>query len=186
MEKSEAIGKQEGAAGAVSSAPAAASPRGVLKWVAVNFEEIVCTFFLTVLVVIISTAVLFRYVVNSPLSWPEELARYALVWLTFIGASLATKRHVHIVVDFAGLFLPERPRLWITLAVHLIVIACLALFVVQGVQVVQKMWVAVSPALSIRVGYVYIAIPLGTALMILHMVRETTTTARALWTRGGR
>jgi len=177
---------QEGGAGAEPSPHPAASPRGLLKWVAVNFEEIVCAFFLTLLVVTISTAVVFRYVLNSPLPWPEELARYALVWLTFIGASLATKRHAHIVVDFAGLFLPERPRLWITLAVHLIAIACLALFVVQGVQVVQKMWVAVSPALSIRVGYVYLSIPLGTALMILHMVRQTTTTVRALRTRGGR
>lgn len=185
METLEASGKQDGAAGAASSAPAAVSPRGALPWVAVNFEEIVCAFFLTVLVVTISTAVIFRYVLNSPLPWPEELARYSLVWLTFIGAPLATKSHSHIVVDFAGLFLPERPRLLVALAVHSIVIVFLAVFLVYGFLLVQRMWVAISPALSIRVGYVYLSIPLGTALMIVHMIHEFTRTARALRTRGG-
>jgi TRAP-type C4-dicarboxylate transport system permease small subunit len=186
MEKVEESGKQKGAAGAVSSPPAVASPpRGVLNWAAVNFEEIVCAFVLTVLVVSISTAVLFRYVFNSPLAWPDELARYTLVWLTFIGAPLATKSHSHIVVDFAGLFLPERPRLLVALAVHTIVIVFLAVFFVYGLLLVQRMWVAVSPALSIRVGYVYLCIPLGTALIMVHMIHELTRTARALRTRGG-
>jgi len=178
-------GKREGAAEAVSSAPAAPSPGGVLKWVVVNFEEIVCAFFLTVLVVAISAAVIFRYLLNSPLAWPEELARYSLVWLTFIGAPLATKSYSHIVVDFSGLFLPERPRLMVALAVHSIVIVFLAVFFVYGFLLVQKMWVAVSPALSIRVGYVYLSIPLGTALMIVHMIHELKRTAGALRTRGG-
>jgi TRAP-type C4-dicarboxylate transport system permease small subunit len=185
MVKLEASRKEDGAAGAVSSAPTAASPRGVLKWVAINFEEIVCAFFLTALVVTISTAVTFRYVLNSPLSWPEELARYSMVWLTFIGAALAAKSHSHIVVDIAGLFLPERPRLLVALAVHSIVIVFLGVFFVYGLLLAQRMWVAVSPALSIRVGYVYLSIPLGTALMIVHMIHELTRTTRALRTRSG-
>lgn len=177
--------KQEWAAGVKSSPPAAASPRGLLKWVAANFEEMVCAILLTILVGAISAAVFFRYILNSPLPWPEELSRFALVWLTFIGASVATKRHGHIVVDFAGLFLPNRARLWIALATDLVVIAFLILFVVYGVHVVERMWVAVSAALSIRMGYVYLCIPLGSALMIVHMVRQMLATVRALRTRGG-
>jgi len=185
MEDLQESGRQEGVTGAESPAPVAAGRRASPKWVAVNFEEIVCAFFLTVLVATISTAVIFRYLLNSPLSWPEELARYSLVWLTFIGAALATKSHSHIVVDFAGLFLPERPRLWIALAVHSIVIAFLAVFFAYGLLLVQRMWVAISPALSICIGYVYLSIPLGTALMIVHMARELTRTVRALRTRKG-
>jgi TRAP-type transport system small permease protein len=158
----------------------------LLRWAAVNFEEMVCAVFLTLLVIVISTGVVFRYGLDSPLSWPEELARYSLVWLTFIGAPLATKRHSHIVIDVAGPFLPERVRLWVALAVDLIVIAFLALLVGYGVQLTQKMWVAVSPALSIRIGYVYLSIPLGTALMIVHMARELKSTAKALQGQGGR
>jgi TRAP-type transport system small permease protein len=185
MEKLETISKQGEMERAVSSASAIGSPKGVLKWVAHNVEEIICAFFLTVLVVTISAAVTFRYVVNSPLPWPEELARYSSVWLTFVGASLATKRNTHIVVDYAALVLPKGSRLWVALAVQSIVIAFLVLFVVQGVAVVQRMWVAVSPALSIRLGYVYLAIPVGAGLMIVHTLRATGDTVRALWTGGG-
>jgi len=159
---------------------------GTWRWLTGNFEEVVCAVLLAVLVAAISTGVTFRYVFNSPLPWPEELARYALVWLTFIGAALATKRQGHIVVDFLGMLLPGRLRQWVALAVHAIAVVILAVFVCQGVFMVQKMWMAVSPALSIRLGLVYVSIPLGCALMIVHMIGQMHATLKAAGADGGR
>jgi TRAP-type transport system small permease protein len=156
-----------------------------LCWVAANLEEIICAALLAILVAVVSAAVVSRYVFNAALPWPEELSRFALVALTFFGAALATKREGHIVVDFVGLFLPARARLWMAFAIQLVLSAFLVLFATLGVQMVQKMWVAVSPALAIHMGYVYLCIPLGTGLMILHLLRQMRDTARALRTRGG-
>ena len=41
-----------------------------------------------------------RYILNHSLFWSEELARYLLVWLTFIGATVAYHRNMHPGVDF--------------------------------------------------------------------------------------
>jgi hypothetical protein len=48
---------------------------------------------------VVAAQVFFRYVLNHSLFWSEELARYILVWLTFLGASVAYRRGVHPRID---------------------------------------------------------------------------------------
>ena len=40
-----------------------------------------------------------RYILNNPLDWSETLARYALIWLTFIGGAAAFRRREHFALD---------------------------------------------------------------------------------------
>lgn len=177
--------KRGWASGAEPSSSAALSATAVLRWVVANFEELVCAVILTMLASAVTAGVFFRYVLNAPLPWPEELSRFTLVWLTFIGASLAVKRQGHIIVDFAVHFLAPRARLWMTLAVQLTLIAFLILFAVLGIQLVQRTWVLVSTALSLRMGLVYLCVPLGSTLMIIHLIGQGLATARKLLTRQG-
>src|SRR5258706_14498705 len=118
-----------------------------------NLEHAICAALLACLVIIVSAAVVSRYVFDAALTWPEELARFVLVALTFVGAALATKRQEHIIVNFIGAFLPPRARLWMTLAVDILLCAFLALLTILGMRMIDAMWVATSPALSIRMGY---------------------------------
>ena len=50
-----------------------------------------------------------RYVLNNSLAWTEEIARYLLIALTFIGAAMAVRKGTHIAVEFLYVYLP-RPR----------------------------------------------------------------------------
>lgn len=171
-----------------STPPTAPARRLVsaLWWVGGNFEEIGCAVLLAMLVAAVAAGVLFRYGFDAPLSWPEELSRFALVWLTFLGASMAAKRQGHIVVDFIGMFLPPQVRLWVVCAAHVAVLGFLGVFTVASIPMVQKMWVSVSTALSIRMSYVYICIPVASTLMMFHIARQLWATARALRVAQGR
>ena len=40
-----------------------------------------------------------RYVLNDSLSWTEEIARYGLMWIVFIGGAMVTRRNTHIAVE---------------------------------------------------------------------------------------
>ena len=54
--------------------------------------------------------VIFRYIFNNSLFWSEELARYLLVWLTFLGASCAYHRRVHPSIDLITNRLDEKVK----------------------------------------------------------------------------
>lgn len=73
------------------------SSYGIEDWVAFGF------FWL--LAVIIFLQFFTRYVLNDSLAWTEEIARYLLICVTFVGAGMATRRNTHIHVEFFYLFL---------------------------------------------------------------------------------
>jgi TRAP-type C4-dicarboxylate transport system permease small subunit len=54
--------------------------------------------------------VICRYIVKNPLVWTEEVARYLMVWMAFIGASCVIKKWDNIYVDFFINLLKQKPR----------------------------------------------------------------------------
>ncbi len=52
-----------------------------------------------------------RYVLNSSVGWTEEIARYLLIGVTFVGSAMAVRKRSHIAVEFIFRFFGER-GLW--------------------------------------------------------------------------
>lgn len=51
-----------------------------------------------------------RYVMNSSIGWTEEIARYLLIGVTFVGAVIATRKGAHIAIELLAAWLPPEPR----------------------------------------------------------------------------
>lgn len=51
-----------------------------------------------------------RYVLNNSIAWTEEIARYLLIGVTFIGSVMATRKHSHIAVEFLYRWVPRSGR----------------------------------------------------------------------------
>src|SRR5213595_2892620 len=66
---------------------------------------------LATMVVLVFTNVVLRYAFNSGIATSEELSRWLLVWLTFLGAIVALRQHAHLGVDTLVRALPPRGRL---------------------------------------------------------------------------
>ncbi len=58
----------------------------------------------------------------GPLDWSEPFARLLVLWLTFLGASLATRENKHIRIDLFGLFLSKK---WIPIRELILSVTCL-------------------------------------------------------------
>lgn len=120
---------------------------------------------LMVIVVFVATCV--RYLTVMSLPWAEEVARYSMVWIAYIGASLGIKRNAHLGVEAVLLLLPQGTRKHFDYLRYLIIILFNVLIAYYTFQIIQSQISTeqVSPSLRIPMWFAYGAVPVGAVLM---------------------
>jgi TRAP-type C4-dicarboxylate transport system permease small subunit len=136
-----------------------------------RLEEAVTLFCFSVMSLFVGLQLFFRFVLNNPLFFPEEVSRYAYVWITFIGLSLSTKTREHIRVDLFVSYLPGWLRRWVEAAVHLVCLAALLGLTVLGIRFLEFSRMSISPALEVPLNLVYVSLPLGCLLAAVRLSR---------------
>lgn len=118
--------------------------------------------------------VVMRYVFLLPIYWAEELARYLMVWMIFIGASQVSKFGGHVAVDIVPRFLSKRSNTILTIIVNLIcILFCILLAYFSFKQMLRvKVAHQVSPAMELPMWIAYLSIPLGVVLMLIRYVQH--------------
>ncbi len=117
----------------------------------------------------ILAGVFFRYVLNAALPWPEELARFAMIWLTMLGAGLVARYGGHIAVTvFIGRLHGWGKRLvtWLGRAAVTLFLVLLLWF---GADMTGRAGRQHSAALEWSMSIPNFAIPLGAALILYHL-----------------
>ena len=117
---------------------------------------------------VVAAQVFFRYGLNASLFWSEELARYLLVWLTFLGASAAFRRGAHPGIDLMVVRLPGPAK---RAAETLVLVASLAVFAVMVVYGIRFSWfvrMQITPALGLPKWAVFAAVPVSGAIGAAH------------------
>lgn len=117
---------------------------------------------------VVALQVFFRYVLNHSLFWSEELARFMLVWLSFLGASTAYKRGLHPGVDVLTARLAPSLRKACLQLVHTVSLALFAVMVVYGLQFAWFIRAQISPALYLPKWTVFTIIPISGLLLAIH------------------
>ncbi len=128
--------------------------------------------------VIVALEVYCRYILNHSLFWAEELARYILVWLTFLGATAAYRRKVHPGIDI----LTQRfgPRLYRTNAVliHCISLGFFMVMIYYGTAFSYFVRLQITPALSLPKWIIFAIIPISGIIFTCHgllfLIKELT------------
>ncbi len=101
----------------------------------------------------------------SAVGWTEEVARFLLVWITFLAGTLAFQRGRHIAVTFAVDALPLPLLKLARLAALAIVLAFMVTLVIIGHRYMQVQSFQKSAALRLSMTYVYAVIPLSAGIM---------------------
>ena len=148
--------------------PIQAGPR---RWLA-HIEEVVTAVLLGVMIGSVGLSVFCRYLLQMPLSWTEEVVLICMVWTVFLGASVATKYKEHIVIDFVVSLVPRPVARGMEILVLLVVSVVLAVLTWQGILLVQVTQHVATTALGIPTMYMYAAVPVAAALMLLHNLRH--------------
>jgi TRAP-type C4-dicarboxylate transport system permease small subunit len=120
--------------------------------------------------ILVAVQVFFRYILNQSLFWSEELARYLLVWLTFLGASAAYYRRAHPGVDVLYNRLPPILRKACAVLIHLASVGLFAVMIVYGCMFAHFVRLQTTPALQLPKWLVLAVIPVSGAVLLLHGV----------------
>ena len=106
--------------------------------------------------------------------WTEEIAKYLLIWLTFLGAPVVFRRNEHLMVDL--LYVRYSPKVrWISrLIFDVFIIAFMVYLTIFGYElcVHPSTLKFVSPASGLPRVYIYAALPLGSALMLIYVLYD--------------
>lgn len=139
-----------------------------MKRIWANLEEIIISFFLFVMVGVISVNVILRLTVHLSFSWLEEVSYFCFAWVIFVGASAAYKRSLHGGIDLLVRLFPEKVRKFVSmLSTILILIICIALTLLSYQYAVGS-GSKVTPVLYISYFWVDLSAVVGFALMCIH------------------
>jgi TRAP-type C4-dicarboxylate transport system permease small subunit len=124
------------------------------------------------IVLITLAAVWWRYVVNDPISWIEQVSNILFIWIVFIGAAVLYRQNLHIGVDYFLFMVPERTReiwKWVVEVGNLVFIVVLFIYSL-------KLSIDVLPntygALDLSPAWFYFSAPVSCGMMMLYFIEK--------------
>ena len=122
--------------------------------------------------IIVLFTVFSRYLFNYVASWSEEVPRYLLVWIGFLGAALAVRQNEHIGFDYIFNKLPPTGQKILALLLNLGIVIIGLIMLVYGFDFVKQFggdWMESIPYTNI---WFYSSLPVSGALILLYILRE--------------
>lgn len=119
--------------------------------------------------VLVFAGVALRYLTNENLVWAEELSRYLMVWLTFLGIGPLLRLGGHVAVDTLQSYLPRAAAIVMRALVAALIALFAAYLIYAGWLYVSHTWLQTTPVLLIRFAWVAAAVPVGFALTLWHL-----------------
>lgn len=106
-----------------------------------------------------------RYVLSDSAAWTEEIARYLLIVIVFVGGSMGMRRNTHIHVEFVYRWLPLPLARVASTFVDLSRVAFLAYATWLSVELVPKMHNLKMTVVDFPMSYIYAMVAAGFAMM---------------------
>jgi TRAP-type C4-dicarboxylate transport system permease small subunit len=123
-----------------------------------------------------------RYILNDSLAWTEEIARYGLMWVVFIGGAMVTRRNTHIAVELlSNVMKPGLMRQVLLALVDFIKLAFIAFLAYVSVTITERMGIQRMTVFDISMGWVYAGVSLGCFLMLFRQAMNVWRNARMGW-----
>jgi len=138
-----------------------------------NFEEKVITIILPLMVIVVFMATFFRYTKLLVIPWSEELARYLMVWIVFIGIGAGAKTNSHFTVDNFVNSMPRSTHKFFFLLRTAIIVGFAGFMLINAGNLIIKLQAMgqTTPALRWPTWMVYSAIPTGLFLLIVRTLQ---------------
>ena len=138
------------------------------KWL-LHLNRWVLVALMAAMAVLVFANVVSRYVLNYSLIWVEELTRYLMVWVGFLGGGVVLRLGAHIAVDALQDLLPARVARALRAGIVVVLAITFAAMTWLGIRYAAFAWDQETPVMNWSTGAIYLAIPIGSALLLVHL-----------------
>ena len=163
----------------------------LFKRIVTNLDAVICGVTLTICVILVNANVIFRYFLNNPIKWTDEVVTSLFIWTVFMGSAYAHHKHAHLGVDIVVNLIHGRARDIIEFVMDILQILILILLTYISAQYVCALiwkrgivfqWVdgalkyvgqikyTYTDTLRIPKWYTGIAVPLGFGLSLIYAI----------------
>ncbi|OHV81500.1 TRAP transporter small permease [Rhizobium sp. LCM 4573] len=125
---------------------------------------------LSTMAVLVFLNVILRYLTNHSITWSDEVSRHLMIWLTFIGAGITLRHGGLVAIDNLQAALGDRKARLLRLVVAAIMLAFFVMMIWVGKTYVERTMFQTTPSTRIPFGYIYLAMPIGFGLLIVHFL----------------
>lgn len=143
-----------------------------------NFLGRALVLIMAVMVVNVLWQVFSRYILGTPSSFTDELARFLLIWVGILGAAYVSGQNGHVSIDVLARRGSQKRQKKLKHIVQIaIVLFCLFVMVLGGLRLVYVTYVLeqYSPALGLPLAMVYLVIPISGVLIIYYKISDMLT-----------
>lgn len=133
--------------------------------------RMVCIVLASALFVIVVAAVVARYVFGQAVSWTEEVPRYLLIWISFLGAAAGVAKREHVGFDILFQALPEGVRRILGAAIGLLILGFGWIVFRYGIVFVQDFGSDLMETIPYTNYWYYVAMPISGALFLVFALK---------------
>lgn len=135
-----------------------------------RIEKVIVAVMVLIMSLSLVVGVIFRYFLNSPLVWSDELAMFSFIWVSFVGGSMALKTHEYATVNLLMDRLKGRLRTILISLGFAIVLVFLVYFLFYAIPWIlsQEISYQKSTAMQLPMVYPYLSVPVGVLFMTIH------------------
>lgn len=150
----------------------------ILKGLSSFFEKVIKISIIVSMggiVFFVNVAVFYRYVLDDPLTWTNEISSYLLVFSVLFGASIALRHNEFVKVEALANLLPGRLQWFVTVGTQLLIAAFLVICIDSPSMLIQKaiLTKTISPALGIPMVHLYHFLRVGFICMLFFVSVST-------------
>lgn len=130
----------------------------------------ICVALMVAMVVTVFIAVVFRYLFGLGFSWSDEMPRFFLLWLVYLGAAVVVADDDHIRITILDELLDNKGKKWLRFVQTIGLIVYAVLVVRYSLDTMSLQAHAVSASMRLPMQFVYSVFPIAGCLMLLHSV----------------
>ncbi len=134
-----------------------------------------------VMLVLVTSQVVFRYVLEVSVPWTEEAARWFYAWQVFLGSALAMRSRIHLQITVLLDRFSGRPRAALDLLSALTGLGFLVGIIWGSLLMIRAVYPVQAGSFPVSTSYLYLSIPVGLIAMVALAARDVAGSARELF-----